>query len=207
MLSKFLLAASLVAAPMAIAAPAAAVQPGDEAHAWRDVATEQDRARIRAWRSTWLEALRAARGRHAADIAREGPLVDPDGALLTPQPPAGEYLCRTIKIGAQQGTMFEWLAYPQYRCMIGRDGDRMTFRRIGGSQRPVGHIYPDSVRRMIFLGSLQLGDERQVLSYGTDMRRDMAGILERVGEARWRLVFPRPTFESLLDVIELVPAR
>jgi len=93
----------------------------------------------------------------------------------------------------------------QSRRIAARDGV-LTFTRLGGSQRPVGRIYPDNVRRMIFLGTLQLGDERQVLPYGSDADRDMAGILERVGERRWRLVFPRPTFESIIDVVELVPA-
>ena len=31
-------------------------------------------------------------------------------------------------------------------------------------------------------------------------------VLERVGEARWRLVVPWPRNESNLDLIELVPA-
>jgi len=35
----------------------------------------------------------------------------------------------------------------------------------------------------------------------------MAGYVERVGERRWRMVLPRPTFESIVDVIELVPVR
>ncbi len=37
--------------------------------------------------------------------------------------------------------------------------------------------------------------------------RDMAGVLERIGERRWRLVLPYPRFESLLDVVELVPTE
>ncbi|WP_152998778.1 DUF4893 domain-containing protein, partial [Sphingopyxis sp. H115] len=30
--------------------------------------------------------------------------------------------------------------------------------------------------------------------------------VERIGDNRWRLVLPAPAYESLLDVIELVPA-
>jgi hypothetical protein len=59
---------------------------------------------------------------------------------------------------------------------------------------------------MIFLGTLQLGDEQGTLRYGHDRDRDMAGILERIGEGRWRLVLPSPAFESMLDVVELTPA-
>ena len=31
-------------------------------------------------------------------------------------------------------------------------------------------------------------------------------VVERIGDNRWRLVLPAPAYESLLDVIELVPA-
>jgi hypothetical protein len=207
MRDKLLLGALIAAfAALPIAALAAGGGTSDQSGAWRDVATDTDRARIRGWRTSWIEGLREARRKHSAEVAREGDLLDPDAALLTPEPPAGDYRCRTIKIGGQDGSMFDWIAYPEYRCRIRRDGSTLSFTRLGGSQRPVGRIYPDGPRRMIFLGSLQLGDERQVLRYGSDSERDMAGILERVGEQRWRLVFPRPAFESIIDVIELVPA-
>ena len=34
----------------------------------------------------------------------------------------------------------------------------------------------------------------------------MIGYVERIGAKRWRVVFPRPRFESIVDVMELVPA-
>ena len=58
----------------------------------------------------------------------------------------------------------------------------------------------------IFLGTLALGDEARPMPYGRDLRRDMAGFVERIGEARWRLVLPFPGFQSTLDVMEIVPA-
>jgi hypothetical protein len=33
----------------------------------------------------------------------------------------------------------------------------------------------------------------------------MAGVFERIGERRWRLVFPYPHYESVIDVLELIP--
>jgi hypothetical protein len=59
---------------------------------------------------------------------------------------------------------------------------------------------------MVFLGTLQLGDEQRALQYGRDRERDMAGVVERIGERRWRLVLPYPHFESTIDIVELVPA-
>jgi hypothetical protein len=44
------------------------------------------------------------------------------------------------------------------------------------------------------------------LSYGEDPSRNMAGVFERVGPLRYRLVVPKPRGLAKLDVIELVPA-
>jgi Domain of unknown function (DUF4893) len=60
---------------------------------------------------------------------------------------------------------------------------------------------------MIFLGTMILGDETRALRYSRDRERDLIGIIERVGPGRWRMTFPRPRYESLLDVIELTPVR
>ena len=50
-----------------------------------------------------------------------------------------------------------------------------------------------------------LGGEDQPLAYGDDPKRDMAGVFERVGPFRWRLVIPWPQSTSKLDVFELTP--
>ena len=44
------------------------------------------------------------------------------------------------------------------------------------------------------------------MDYGTDAQRNVAGIVERVGPRRWRIALPHPAFESIIDVIELIPA-
>jgi hypothetical protein len=49
-------------------------------------------------------------------------------------------------------------------------------------------------------------DERRPVAYGHAAGRDVAGVVERIGERRWRLVLPYPRFGAALDVIELVPA-
>jgi Domain of unknown function (DUF4893) len=202
------LAAALIASS-ACAAGQELVRAGERclpaAANWRGTATEDDRGRIRDWREAWLEALADARGEHGAEIAREGVLLDPDAALPDPLPPAGDYRCRTIKVGTPSEDLLTYIAYPPFRCRIRIEGDRVTFSKLTGSQRPIGRLFTDVDRRMIFLGTMQLGDERRAFRYGVDRERDMAGILERVGERRWRIAFPYPHFESLLDVIELTP--
>ncbi len=81
----------------------------------------------------------------------------------------------------------------------------MRFAKLTGSQRALGRFLPHAGQRMIFLGTLQLGDERRALRYGRDRERDMAGVVERIGERRWRLVLPYPHFESTIDIVELIP--
>lgn len=173
---------------------------------WRAIATAGDRRRIREWRTAWTEALGKARaGGHSAALAAEGALLLPDAALAAPIPSAGDYRCRTIKIGAQSAGLPDYVAYPPFRCRISIEEGLLSFAKLSGSQRPIGLMFAENSRRMIFLGTLQLGDERRALQYGRDRQRDMVGALERIGEARWRLVLPYPHFESTLDVLELVP--
>ena len=73
-------------------------------------------------------------------------------------------------------------------------------------QRPAGRLWEDDdPTRLIFLGSLALGDEQQPLAYGDNPKRDMAGVLDRIGPFKWRLVIPWPQSTSKLDVFELTP--
>ncbi|MDB5672865.1 MAG: hypothetical protein JWO25_3824 [Alphaproteobacteria bacterium] len=173
---------------------------------WHRVATEADRKRLREWRKAWIEALGAAKASgHQAEIAAAGTLLDPDAALPGIDLKPGDYHCRTLKLGAKGNGNLDYVAYPPASCRVGpAEGQgTMAFVRLDGPQRPIGRLFADGERRMIFLGTLQLGDEQGSLRYGHDARRDMIGLLERVGPGRWRLVFPRPAFESKLDVVEL----
>lgn len=174
---------------------------------WRNIATEDDRARLRQWRAAWVRALgKAQAAGHAGALAREGALVQPDAAIAWETPPPGDYRCRTVKIGAKSQGLLDYVAYPFFDCRVRIENGVMSFAKLSGSQRPLGLILPDTGRRMVFLGTLQLGDERRALQYGRDRERDMAAVVERVGERRWRIVFPLPHFESLVDILELVPA-
>ncbi len=138
-------------------------------------------------------------------VPREGALLQPDAAIEWRDLPDGDYRCRTIKIGAQRPGLLDYVAYPIFNCRIRREDGLVGFAKLSGSQRPIGHLLPDPGNRRIFLGTLQLGDETRALQYGRDQDRDMAGIVQRIGDSRWRLVFPRPHFESITDIIELVP--
>jgi hypothetical protein len=203
---KCLLALALTLPAVVRASPETAV-PAD-GPGWRRMATEGDRERLRNWRKAWVKALAAARASgHGAEIAAAGPLLDPDAAMQEPAIKAGRYSCRTIKLGAKGPGNLDYVAYPAFTCRIGAVDARgnMAFAKLDGSQRPIGRLFPDTTRRMVFLGTLQLGDEKGSLRYGHDAQRDMIGMVQRVGTSRWRLVLPSPGFESLVDIIELTP--
>jgi len=174
---------------------------------WRTEATESDRERLREWRTAFVDALRAARtSGHSAEITREGALLDPDAALGGGIP-NGEYRCRVIKLGAKSAGMLDFVSYPAFRCRITQNGQLQDFAKLSGSQRQVGSIFPGDPLRQVFLGTLVLADEDRALQYGRDTERDVAGYVERIGENRWRLIMPQPHFESLTDVMELVPSQ
>ena len=174
--------------------------------AWREVAKQDDRDRLRDWRSSFTAALDAARkSGHSAEIAGEGPLLDPDVALGGGPVPNGMYRCRVIKLGAKTPGLLDYVPYAPFTCEIRAERNLQRLSKLGGSQRYVGLIFPGDAMRQVFLGTLVLGDETRALQYGQDETRDVAGYVERIGPRRWRLVMPKPHFESQLDVMELVP--
>lgn len=174
---------------------------------WRAVATESDRVRLRDWRKTFTSAIASARASgHSADIDREGVLLQPDSALAGGPIPNGMYKCRAIKVGAKSSGMLGFVTYPHFSCRVQQDGRLQSFAKLSGSQRQVGLIFPSDGLRQVFLGTLMLGDEARAMHYGVDQERDVAGLVERIGPSRWRLVMPSPHFESQLDVMELIPA-
>lgn len=173
---------------------------------WRMIATEPDRDRLRDWRKAWTEALPKAQAADAAAIRAGGVLFEPDQAMTNAMPPVGDYRCRTFKLGAKRPGLREFNALPTFKCRIGRAGEIPALVQLDGKQRPMGRLYADTDSRVVFLGTLELGDESLPLEYGLDAKRDTIGYVERIGIGRWRMVLPWPSFESQLDVIELVPA-
>ena len=153
-----------------------------------------------------MKALDQARAAgHAADLTREGALLEPDAALGPVPIPSGHYKCRVIKLGAKGPGGLDYVAYPAFNCRIQQEKELQSFYKLTGSQRHTGLIFPADPLRQVFLGTLVLGDESRAMQYGRDADRDLAGWVERIGDNRWRLILPYPHYESTLDVVELVP--
>ena len=209
-------AATALAATLLAGAAVARTRDPDPAEVdWRAVATSEDRLRLREWRDAWVKALAQVRAdpAGAATIAADPVLFDPDrvvrGEILAP----GVYRCRTYRLGGNGAERLAGTA-PAPRALLSgawtacRVEGQGTKRRFAtdGVQRASGILFDSTDSRTIFLGTLALGDEARPMPYGRDLRRDMAGFVERIGEARWRLVLPFPGFQSTLDVMEIVPA-
>src|SRR3569623_902477 len=95
-----LLGLLLAAGEHAAAGPETAVPAAPSA--WLRHASEPDRKRLRQWRKTWVAARKqAGAAGHQSEIDAAGPLLDPDASLAEIGVKAGDYRCRTIKLGAK----------------------------------------------------------------------------------------------------------
>src|SRR4051812_44657093 len=173
---------------------------------WKQVATTADEDRIARMGLAWQEALAEAKATNTADVRREGKLLMPRASLPRPAPTPGSYNCRLIKLGKATAKSKPYESFKPFFCYVEVEGDLLTIVKQTGSQRPAGRLWEDDdTNRLIFLGSLALGDSQQLVAYGDDPKRDMAGVLERIAPFRWRLVIPWPQSTSKLDVFELTP--
>ncbi|MBI5942138.1 MAG: DUF4893 domain-containing protein [Caulobacterales bacterium] len=184
--------------------PAAGEQGGTDL--WRTVATPEDQGRVDRLAEAWSAALREASHQHGAEIDGTGMLLVPDAALPgNLQPAPGKYRCRTIKIGAKGEGNLTYAAYGWFSCTIElTPGGDLILTKTGGSQRTRGLLYPDTDKRLVFVGAQAWGaDETEYPAYGQRAERDQVGVFERVGTDRWRLTLPWPKQEAKLEVLEL----
>lgn len=177
-----------------------------KADAWQAVATAADEDRLTRLGLAWQQALAEAKKSNPGDVRRDELLLRPRSALARPAPTPGSYNCRLVKLGKATARSRAYESFKPFYCYVEIEGDLLTIVKQTGSQRPAGRLWEDDEpTRLIFLGSLALGDGQQPVAYGDDPKRDMAGVLERIAPFAWRLVIPWPQSTSKLDVFELTP--
>jgi hypothetical protein len=183
------------------------VEPPPVSAGWKAVATTSDEDRINRIGLAWQAALTEAQSKFAKELRSEAGLLKPRSALPRPQPTPGSYNCRMISIGKTDKKSPLLEKFKPFFCYVLSDDEGvLTIVKQTGSQRPAGRLWDDDMPdRMIFLGSLALGDEKEPLAYGDDPDRDMAGVFERIGPFKWRLVIPWPRSGAKLEVFELTP--
>jgi len=202
----------IVAALAALGGCATAPMPGASVQletlspaeqAWHDAITSGDAALIESLPAIWSRVLASAKRRSGGAIADEGALLEPDAALDHPELPPGSYRCRVVRIGKSAGRR-RYVSFPQRFCFVKAEDKGLSFVKQTGSDLPSGYLYADGDRRYVFLGARQDRPGDVSLGYGVNADRDVAGVVERVGAFRWRLVAPRDGGEGL-DIYELTP--
>lgn len=178
---------------------------------WKQVATNTDLDRIGRIDTAWTEGLTEARARrHSSEIEREGSLLDPAGALPRPAVPPGTYRCRVIKLGfgtsnraSNRGRAFQ--TFNPFTCFVSVEDSLLVFIKATGSDLPAGRLWDDGEKRLVFLGATAARPGVPAPAYGTQPARDRSGVIERVGDFRWRLVTPWQSKDARIEVMELVP--
>lgn len=110
----------------------------------------------------------------------------------------GDYRCRV----AQLGGVLPLVVYDWFHCRIGEDDVGYKLEKLTGSQRITGHFIDDSETSLIFYGAGHYSDE-EPRAYNADSERNLVGRMMKVGDARYRIEFPVPFFDSKFDILEL----
>ncbi len=139
------------------------------------------------------------------DLSEEGNLIAALFAegLEPPDPTslAGDYRCRTIKLGGiSPRTVYDW-----FQCRITAAGPGFSVEKLTGSQNFSGDLITVE-GGYILRGAGHYGDEAP-RAYGVNPERDEVGCLMQVwGDPRHLVLeLPEPKLESFHDVIELEP--
>ncbi len=187
--------------------PGVVVVAPSKAEAWMAIASAADVQRLNNVTGAWAAGLKDARDANFVSAVREeGTLLKTDAALPRPAPTPGSYNCRLVRLGSTGKGTPALERFKPFFCYVQVEGDLLTIVKQTGSTRPAGRLWEDNdENRLIFLGSLALGNEEQPMAYGENPKRDMAGIFERIAPFRWRLVIPWPQDGAKLNVFELTP--
>jgi len=188
--------------PPGSAAPAPVVLV-DEVEAWRGVASPRDLALIDGLAGRWERALAAGR---AAGLTRrisaEGALLAPAERLPRAAPAPGTYRCRYVRPGGRR-----WAASPEGFCYIGVEAGQLSLATEIRGLRLGGYLWElKGGDRLIFLGASVPAGNRTAAAYGDNPTRDAAGLLERIGEFRYRLTLPEPAPGSGFTVVDFMAA-
>lgn len=114
--------------------------------------------------------------------------------------PAGNYKCRTIKLGG----ISSLVSYSFFDCRVSLVADQLHIEKLTGSQRFTGSLFVQDTG-VAYKGASHYGYE-EPRAYGQDVEHDQVGCLfDALGKPTSMILeLPAPQFESLHDVIELV---
>ena len=186
--------------PPASAAPKVVVE---EAEAWRGVASARDSAAIDGLAGRWSRALAASRAANMTRrIAAEGDLLDPQARLAWAAPAPGSYRCRYLRPGGRR-----WVSSAQGFCYIGVEGGQLSLATELRGFRIAGYLWElKGGEQLVFLGGIVPAGAKTAAAYGENPSRDTVGLVERIGEFRYRLAVPEASPGTGLTIVEMVAA-
>jgi hypothetical protein len=205
--SVFSVAAAALAAcqPVREGPAPAASRPSvvlEAAEGWRSIALPQHADISEDMPGLFRQAAGPAR---AAAADRE--LLNPDLRLARPDPAPGPYRCRIVRLGTG-------VTPPRGRrvvarnafCFVNADDDRLSLT-VETPARPLGGYLwtTNQSDRLVFLGAEFAPQARSAPPYAEPGAASTAGLFERIGEFRYRLVVRGPA-PGTVDVYELIAA-
>jgi hypothetical protein len=162
--------------------------------------TKSDQARLVKYEETKAKAVEEARkGGAAADVNQlDGILAKPRLAFSEDFNMVGNWKCRATKLGNEPPLVI----YGWFKCRVTDDGSGWMLEKTSGSQRTKGRFYTDNDKRLAYLGVSYIAGEKPK-SYGVGPDSDQVGYVYRTADNAFRIEFPAPARESLMDILEL----
>ncbi len=175
----------------------------EEVEAWRGIASPRDSALLDGLAGRWEQALAAGRAAgQSRRISAEGALLRPSGQLPRAAPAPGTYRCRYVRPGGRR-----WAASPQGYCYVVVEAGQLSLASEIRGLRLGGYLWElKGGERLVFLGAAVIAGAKSAGAYGENPARDAAGLVERIGDFRYRLTLPEPSPGSAFTVVELVAA-
>lgn len=160
--------------------------------------TRADRVRLQKYGETRRAALAEAKaGGDPAELRPVEQLLAKPLRSFSGLDMTGNWRCRTTKLGG----ILPLVTYAWFKCRVTDDGSGWALAKLTGSQRTTGRFYDDGDKRLIYLGSMSVNEEKPK-PYGSGPETDQVGYAFRTGAQEWRIELPAPAFESTLDILE-----
>ncbi|MBN9070168.1 MAG: DUF4893 domain-containing protein [Rhizobiales bacterium] len=159
--------------------------------------TKADRIRLEKYGESRRKAIAEAKAGGDPQFAETEKLLAKPLKPFSGLDMTGAWKCRTVKLGG----LLPFVDYPWFKCRVTDDGSGWMLSKLTGSQRTTGRFYDDGDKRLIYLGSFSVNEDRPK-PYGSGPETDQVGYAFRTGPKEWRIEFPAPAYESTLDILE-----
>ncbi len=160
--------------------------------------TQQDKLRLQKYGDLRKAALAEAKAGDPAEVAQLNALASKPALSFQGLALTGKWQCRSM----QAGGILPVVIYGWFKCRVTDDGSGWKLEKLTGSQRTTGRFYDDGDKRLIYLGSFSVNNDK-VKPYGSGPETDQVGYAFRTGPKQWRLELPAPATGSKLDILEL----